>query len=164
MFCPRCRTPLSPTTYEGVKVDQCTSCEGFFVEKKKLDAIKRRYQFQVDSLGKQASSHKPLQPSPRSRCPHCRCRMEVKRKSKPVPFEIDHCWNCKGYWLDAGELALLQISFENSYRGRDLRRFRDRLKSMSFQEKAEYEHNLSKLKHKIHDPSERSIWDLFDWL
>ncbi len=39
MHCPRCDTPLTATTYEGLKVDHCDKCKGWWLDAGELEQL-----------------------------------------------------------------------------------------------------------------------------
>jgi hypothetical protein len=39
MKCPKCGHDLKPQTLEGIEIDRCTFCEGFFVDAGELDQL-----------------------------------------------------------------------------------------------------------------------------
>jgi uncharacterized protein len=39
MKCPKCGHDLKPETLEGIEIDRCTFCEGFFVDAGELDQL-----------------------------------------------------------------------------------------------------------------------------
>ena len=80
------------------------------------------------------------------RCSRCLSNMEKRVKQLgSCKFSIDRCNKCKLIWLDAGELAKLQVIYEYSEKGEEAKRFRDRLKNMSPEEKHEYEERIANL-------------------
>ena len=59
-----------------------------------------------------------------------------------LQFLIDQCRDCEHLWLDKGELAKLQVIYQYSEKGEEAERFRQRLATMSSQEKADFSIDL----------------------
>lgn len=115
MKCPVCENNLTQVQAGGVTVDVCLGgCGGIWFdnfELKKLDEpqemagqflvnIKRRDDVQVD-------------PTMRRSCPRCHVVMMRHFFSPRRRVEVDECPSCGGYWLDAGELALIREEHQN---------------------------------------------------
>ncbi len=145
MQCPRCNGDLRKHTYEGVSVRSCVDCQGYLVKLAKLEAIKRRDRESEIRLATDAHLFESDQQKSRVRCPQCKAEMRSTAHRKPVKFATDHCQGCRAIWFDPGELALLQIAFQNSALGVDAKRFRERLRSMTDEGRAEYEKSLANL-------------------
>lgn len=78
------------------------------------------------------------------RCPRCRRPMNKEHLPKHE-FHLDHCGECDLVWFDGGELALVQLVFENSPQGREAVELRQRLGEMTAERRAEFEKNLAAL-------------------
>ena len=111
MKCPACFNELTEVQVGAVKVDVCHGgCAGIWFdafELQRLDEahevagehlvnILRDPQLQVDQVRKRE-------------CPRC-TGIKLKRQffSPKIRLEVDHCPNCGGYWLDAGELEKIR--------------------------------------------------------
>lgn len=111
MKCPACDRELSGIQVGSVAVDVCQGgCGGVWFdafELKKVDEeheaagehllqIRRDPNLKVDSVRKRD-------------CPRCE-GIKLKRHlfSRTSRVEVDHCPNCAGYWLDAGELERIR--------------------------------------------------------
>ncbi len=60
-------------------------------------------------------------------------------------FHIDKCRDCRFIWLDAGELARIQLQHESTPRAQEAARFQNRHRQMTPEEKRQFEHNLARL-------------------
>jgi Zn-finger nucleic acid-binding protein len=89
------------------------------------------------------------------RCPACRNRMD-KTLIEELEFHVDSCDNCDMAWFDGGELAQLQLAFENKPQTVELNRMRKRLKEMTDEERAEYEERIANLRD-LGSPMEQAI-------
>ena len=89
------------------------------------------------------------------KCPSCRAEMR-KRRASQLDFFVDDCRQCGMSWFDGGELAALQLSFENDHQVVELNRMRERLKNMTDDERSEYEASIARLKD-LGSPMEQAI-------
>jgi Zn-finger nucleic acid-binding protein len=104
MICPACFNQLTETTVGAVTVDVCQGgCGGIWFDAFELQRagerllnIQRDLALQVDFARKRD-------------CPRC-AGIKLKRHffSAKRRVEVDHCPNCGGYWLDAGELEKIR--------------------------------------------------------
>ena len=98
--CPKCQGRLFERALgdTGVKVDVCPSCRGMWFGGGEL-------QEHLDALQGELVPPADTKISPR-RCPVCGVNMSVFKYSD-TEVEIDLCENCRGVWLDVGELKRL---------------------------------------------------------
>lgn len=124
--CPRCRTPLVDTFYEGVGILACQSCGGKLVDSAKMERIlvrkefdfspallekarKFRQQFLRNPLKMQRSKEKDI---PKLNCPGCGYKMLPRPYTYQYFIPVDKCLSCYKIWFDADELEILQILIE----------------------------------------------------
>lgn len=118
--CPRDHSVLVETEYEaGIEVDECSVCAGRWLDAGELERIgetvERDYRKELDerpALGNLAYDVSREMSEERLPCPACgqeMARMEYARVSQVV---VDVCPECRGVWLDAGELERLEMFFE----------------------------------------------------
>jgi len=121
MDCPVCSEPMKEVDYEGVKLDYCEKCDGFWLdagEIRKVNAIHKETFSQdqiaeaVDLIEKKAIVARSSE-SRRIQCPKCGKECEVVSTSG---VSVDECPDGHGIWLDKGEIEKLQIMAEE--RGR----------------------------------------------
>ncbi|MDA7977565.1 MAG: zf-TFIIB domain-containing protein [Pirellulales bacterium] len=156
MRCPACRTvELTKTTYEGFTVNNCPECFGHLIPRQRTEGIKRRSTRSPEDLEHQVMLERGEDSQRLIGCPYCGVRMQKMNKARPVPFQIDFCRKCDMLWLDGGELALLQLSYESSAQAEESREMRRRWEEMSDERKQEYRDNLRRLP----KPSfQRGVW------
>lgn len=111
MKCPACDHRLIETQVGSVVVDICQGgCGGIW-----FDAFELK---RVDEEHEPAGEHllhirrdptRLVDPARKRDCPRCH-GVKLKRHffSPKRLVEVDHCPNCSGYWLDAGELAKIR--------------------------------------------------------
>jgi len=105
--CPRCMALLVEKEADGLKIDQCSSCFGIFLDENELSKIKDN----PDSLKKidtavsgsscsqaAAGEDKPIA------CIRCKAEMEKVNFSYTSGIFIDYCPLCRSIWLDDSEL------------------------------------------------------------
>ncbi len=105
--CPRCLALLVEKEVDGVKLDQCSSCFGIFLDENELSKIKGN----PDSLKKidtavsgSSSSHAAAGADKPIACIRCRAEMEKVNFSYTSGIFIDYCPLCRSIWLDDSEL------------------------------------------------------------
>lgn len=120
MPCPRCGLPLKPVTYEGVPVDWCPECWGYWLDRgefKKI-ALSRELVFTKEERERALwGAAKARQPSgagdaPIS-CPRCGKTMAKVDFNLDAPVTLDRCPD-HGIWFDTRELKLAQILAEEA--------------------------------------------------
>jgi Zn-finger nucleic acid-binding protein len=111
-MCPRCNEVLVCTTLDDVVAEyaafQCPTCEGFWFEQtselQKLSKITDMSAFEFSHL---PSVEKQMEPLICPNCPDNRLldKIEHKRDRRVI---MDVCPECRGIWLDKGELEAIQ--------------------------------------------------------
>lgn len=127
MKCPIDNNNLVEIDYErSIKVDECQSCNGMFLETWELKAIQankgKYYKDEIKKMPKVIEStylnainkNRPL-----ISCPNCaesNTNVEMERREHGYCSQIlvDVCPSCRGIWLDKGEIKALEIFFERS--------------------------------------------------
>jgi len=110
MKCPACYNELTEVQVGPIQVDVCQGgCGGVW-----FDAFELQ---QVDEIHEPGDSLLHIQPDPqvvvdlsrKRECPRC-AGIKLHRHffSPRRQVQVDQCPNCGGYWLDAGELALIR--------------------------------------------------------
>ncbi len=148
--CPNCQhreisTKLIRADYAGRNLFQCPECAGQLVKAARLDAINKRVDKDIAGLNEEVGLAVELDLEHEIRCPRCKNEMDKESVSKNPPFRIDRCDGCEMVWLDPGELAKLQLKLEASPQTQELNRMRERLETMTEEQRQEHETNLSKL-------------------
>jgi Zn-finger nucleic acid-binding protein len=124
MNCPHDRTPLESRDYEAsIQVDECSSCGGRFLDQGELskiqETVERDYSDRLKNLpdlvgsahaAALASSKPPIE------CPKCSVAMERREHGYTSQILVDVCPQCRGVWLDRGELEALEVFFERVQR------------------------------------------------
>ena len=143
-----CGEPLKRTTYEDVQVMQCETCFGYLVARNRLTLIKGSRQMTPDALRDEARNEKAEDTAEQIRCPKCRVnrmRKERVRVTADESFFLDVCRECNQVWFDGGELAKLQMEFEQSAKAVEEFALKERLESRTDRERAEFEERVAQL-------------------
>ena len=111
MNCPACSQELTETQVGAVVVDVCHGgCGGIWFDLFELQRVDEQHEAAGEPL-----LNIPRDPalqvdfSRKRACPRCE-GIKLKRHffSAKRRVEVDHCPNCGGYWLDAGELEKIR--------------------------------------------------------
>jgi Zn-finger nucleic acid-binding protein len=119
MDCPRCKLPLVQDRYEGVPVDVCRECWGYWLDRGEFSHIttRREYVFSDEERTRLLSLSPKTKPTavadPPIPCPRCGETMAKVDFAVKVPITIDRCAS-HGIWLDARELKLAQVLAEDA--------------------------------------------------
>jgi len=111
MKCPACYNELTEVQVGEVKVDVCHGgCAGIWFDAFELSRVDEAHEAAGEHLV-DIPRHPTLQVDhDRKRdCPRCAgIKLKRHRFSPKINVEVDHCPNCGGYWLDAGELKKIR--------------------------------------------------------
>jgi Zn-finger nucleic acid-binding protein len=100
-FCPRDKELLASNDVSGYRYYSCEHCHGFWLPGSSLNRI-------LSSEGFRSLENLPLANDPAVSCPGCR------RTCRAVTIQgctLDLCEQCRGLWLDAGEVERLKSLF-----------------------------------------------------
>ena len=113
--CPRCHSPLSNDSLEEFKqnisastigVDECKECRGIWFDKGELEKVHDIIDVTFIEIRKIPSKEEQYLPLT---CPKCtNIVMEKVQNTRDKKVIMDVCPNCKGVWLDGGELKAIQ--------------------------------------------------------
>ena len=111
MKCPACFNDLTPLHVGDVTVDACQGgCGGVWFDAFELQKVDEEREIAGEPLlNIQRDEHLMVDKSRKRECPRCagvklhRHYFSAKRR-----VEVDECPGCSGYWLDAGELAMIR--------------------------------------------------------
>jgi hypothetical protein len=119
MQCPNCNSTLKQIDYEGILIETCESCEGEFLDDQELRNItrarERKYDEQTRHALAKATKIQGVALSKVDRkltCPKCAGKMNPVNYGGDSGIIIDRCEQCKGIWLDGGELEKIEMLVE----------------------------------------------------
>ena len=111
MKCPACDFDLMEMELGGVKVDVCHGgCGGIWFDAFELQRVDEQREVPTEHLLRiQRNPQIRVDAARKRACPRCD-GVKLKRHffSARKQVEVDHCPNCAGYWLDAGELEKIR--------------------------------------------------------
>jgi len=111
MKCPACSRELVELRLGGLTVDVCRGgCGGIWFDAFELQQVDDKHEVEGNPLFHlERDPDVVVDPARKRECPRCP-GIKLKRQlfSPRIKVPVDHCPNCAGYWLDAGELAQIQ--------------------------------------------------------
>jgi Zn-finger nucleic acid-binding protein len=113
MKCPACEKEMVEKNFGGVMVDVCENgCKGIWFdwcELSKLDETSegagKALNEALDVPAKEEGDRGQI------KCPKCGLAMHVHKYQCSKEVDVDECYACGGFFLDAGELSLIRDSF-----------------------------------------------------
>jgi Zn-finger nucleic acid-binding protein len=111
MKCPACFNELVQRQVGSLTLDVCQGgCGGIWFDAFELERVdEEEEQAGEPFLNIERDEHIVVDATRKRDCPRCpEVRLHRHFYSAKRRIEVDQCPNCGGYWLDAGELALLR--------------------------------------------------------
>lgn len=143
MNCPNCSGPLVTVLYEGVTIQACPTCAGHWLDSAELDEIVHRRDVKFSEGERRAlAAAKPIQgvlltdAQQHLGCPKCGKTMEPINYGDDTGLIIHRCKECRGLWLDGGELEKIQMLVEgwDDMLPEDLRQYGPKLRDVAAHE------------------------------
>ncbi len=119
MKCPACSRDLTEVQVGSLKVDVCQGgCGGIWFDAFELQQVDEESEAAGEPLLEiQRDQRVVVDPARKRPCPRCEgIKLHRHFFSAKRRVEVDQCPNCGGYWLDAGELALIRAERAESAR------------------------------------------------
>ena len=119
MHCPACDATLTTVTYEGIDVEHCNVCGGCWLDADELGRIvslrEKRFtaaqRSAIDTAGRIPGI--PVDDIERDIvCPGCKASTGPINYGGDTGIIINRCPQCRGIWLDVGELEHIQMLVE----------------------------------------------------
>jgi len=111
MLCPACGRSLSPVKAGDISVDVCVKgCGGMWFDQLELKRLDEPHEAEGEMLLEiEVDSRGVADDKQRRRCPTCGETIMMRFFYSPRrKVRVDHCPNCAGHWLDAGELRMIR--------------------------------------------------------
>ena len=111
MKCPVCANAMTPVQAGPVTVDVCLGgCGGIWFDNFELQKLDQPHEISGAMLiDVQPRADLNIDPAQRRYCPACEDILMMRHFYSPRrQVEVDECPSCGGFWLDAGELALIR--------------------------------------------------------
>ena len=118
MKCPRTGSPLKSIKVGKIAVDVSEECGGVFFDNSELEQFDEQHEIRGEVLVEHLSPFENviLAADHRLHCPKCANVVMMRRLYNSTKYlEIDECPNCRGIWLDGGELRTLRDSFVSAH-------------------------------------------------
>jgi len=115
MNCPVCNNSLTPVQAGHVTVDVCAGgCGGVWFDNFELQKLDEPHESGGHLLGNiAAKAGLQIDHASKRNCPKCGDIIMMRHFfSARREVEVDEYPNCGGYWLDAGELALIRAEHQ----------------------------------------------------
>lgn len=118
--CPRCHVALGSSEYEGTAVESCAGCGGQWIGQPQLKEIIDTHERTRDLKQLRALEHTSVrgivlaQARESLSCPRCAKEMETFQYGADSGILLDRCKDCRGIWLDQGEIEKVQMVAEAS--------------------------------------------------
>lgn len=105
MNCPKCHSDLHEVSFEGVLLDFCDACQGIWFDEDEL-AFTIELSTDIPNISEIQKDAKITDHG----CPHCgdQQKLEEMKFVQVQDLLIDRCPQCKGVWLDKGELPKVE--------------------------------------------------------
>lgn len=106
LLCPDCGIEMEVQRYYGVEVDVCPACAGVWFDDRELRALVQTDPLILLSLEDRAVPDVYYSPDETvdRRCPRCAIPLHPYRYLYETPVELDGCTQCRGIWVENGEL------------------------------------------------------------
>lgn len=106
MHCPKCTgSDLAATTVHDVTVDRCPACSGIWFDERELPRLLRLGARDLRPL--RGGSTDSRRDEAVGNCPRHQLRMTRMHSATNPAVVLDTCLECRGIWLDGGELDAL---------------------------------------------------------
>ena len=111
MNCPRCETELTNKTIIDFKyfltIDYCRDCGGIWLDNGELTRLEKTIEptfYEIRKIPGELKQNELL------KCPSCTTSSALlkARHFRDDHVVIDHCPQCKGIWLDTGEIEAIR--------------------------------------------------------
>ena len=114
MDCPKCKIELHEKTIQGIKVEECSKCEGIWFDKDELRQVKDKTDADLNWMDFEIWKHpeKFKAGTHKYQCSQCGNTMSVLDYAD-TKVEIDYCAKCQSIWLDKNELEKIVNALED---------------------------------------------------
>jgi len=107
--CPRCSLGLNDTNLGDMMVDGCVGCGGIWFDAKELSALAQGSSASLRILEDRFwPGVAGVEKTDQALCPNCAVPLTQFEFPHSPGIPLDGCMQCKGIWVDDGELAAIQ--------------------------------------------------------
>ena len=107
MDCVKCAGTLKSKVLGKVIIDSCATCRGIWFDKQELRQLLASAIQQADELFGEGTGDAPNLDQQQGSCPRCSITLSRHESLAVDGLTYDQCMQCRGAWLDGGELARL---------------------------------------------------------
>lgn len=109
MTCPVCSSPMNTQDFGGVAVDVCSNCKGLWFDWEELSKVDGENADLGAALKDALNSPRhPDADRGKVNCPKCGLPLHRHGYKMVKGVSIDECYQCGGFFLDAGELKVIR--------------------------------------------------------
>lgn len=140
MYCPQCHALLKTIKYEGIEIESCSGCDGEWLDHDELKHVAQARDVLFDKEERRAVAAATkitgvkIEDVDRDlSCPKCSGQTDAINYGGDTGIIIDRCTDCRGIWLDSGELEKIQMLVEGWNDGLedDLKKYGPRLRQVA---------------------------------
>ncbi len=110
MYCPFCKTTLTPFEEHHLHLDRCPDGHGIWFDGGELEAYRKKYLDAKKVPREETHQFQPLPGEPIKDCP--RCRRTTLEAGRLYELNVHHCFTCHGVFL--GQQTNVAQETENS--------------------------------------------------
>ena len=125
--CPRCDKPLWQLRHEGLALEECRTCGGYWLDDASFEKAKQRSLVASQTAPPSAPSARPIETVRYVRCPLCTKQMNRLNFAKISGVILDVC-RSHGIWFDRDELRAVLTFIEQGGLDRARQKDAERLK------------------------------------
>jgi Zn-finger nucleic acid-binding protein len=123
MNCPDCKGEMEIITYEGTRINECSSCKGVWLDEQELATIAQRKIEKIDpaileqyhrgpGFGQVATIERDRERN--LACPKCANKLDLVNYAYDSGIVVDICPDSHGVYLDKQELDAIQAFAEKN--------------------------------------------------
>jgi Zn-finger nucleic acid-binding protein len=110
LLCPHCDQRLTRESGLGVSYDACSHCGGLWLDQGELPRLLKHSPEEIERLEQQLSAKTGdavVVPETETAlvCPACSVPIQTRQYAIDTGIYIDRCDQCRGIWVDSGELT-----------------------------------------------------------
>lgn len=116
MRCPKCRSDMEQTNYDGTEIDRCSICSGLWFDAGEVEALLNKEAAVAIDTGSARTGRRANQIDHYD-CPRCGGTMVQKVDPQQQHIHYETCSSCAGSFFDAGEfLDLSQVTISDFFK------------------------------------------------
>jgi len=98
----------------NIKIDICNTCQGIWFDWQELSKLDEAHEGLIDDLDKILNIKRKCDKTRgQIKCPKCNIPMQTHPYRGIMQVNVDECYGCAGFFLDAGELKIIRDNFKS---------------------------------------------------